>query len=152
MTDAIEHAQFVLLGESHFSQETPKLAAAVCRAMHPDSYAVEAGPSAAAYVDGLLTSPDRKSQMQKRARAHPANMAFLDDEQANDLAASCPAVLRRKAHEVHRSHQVQQEIRGSVAQWRDLRFARRATNSTASPACCQRANVWCMVNARALTF
>jgi erythromycin esterase-like protein len=35
MADAIEHAQFVLLGESHFSRETPRLAAAVCRTMHP---------------------------------------------------------------------------------------------------------------------
>jgi len=97
MTDAIEHAQFVLLGESHFSRETPKLAAAVCRAMHPDSYAVEVGPYAAAYVNGLLASPDRKAQMEKRERAHPANMAFLDDEQENDLAASCSAFSRNKS-------------------------------------------------------
>jgi hypothetical protein len=29
IADAIEHAQFVLIGESHFSRETPRLAAAV---------------------------------------------------------------------------------------------------------------------------
>jgi hypothetical protein len=91
MIDAIEHAQFVLLGESHFSRETPKLAAAVCRVMHPDSYAVEAGPYAAAYVNGLLNNPGRAFQMQTRERTHPANMAFLSDEQENDLAASCSA-------------------------------------------------------------
>jgi hypothetical protein len=97
MTDAIENARFVLLGESHFSRETPKLAAALCQAMHPDSYAVEAGPYAAAYVNGLLKSPDRKVQMQERERAHPANMAFLDDEQENDLAATCAASTGNKS-------------------------------------------------------
>jgi hypothetical protein len=96
MVDAIEHAQFVLLGESHFSRETPKLAAAVCRAMRPDSYAVEAGPSAAAYVNGLLKRPDRKIQMQERERTYPANMAFLNDEQESDLAASCAASTKNK--------------------------------------------------------
>ena len=96
MIDAIEQAQFVLLGESHFSQETPLVAAAVCRAMHPDSYAVEAGPYAAEYVNGLLKNPDRKSRMQKRENAHPANMAFLVDEQENDLAANCSAFTRNK--------------------------------------------------------
>jgi hypothetical protein len=91
MTEAVEHASFVLLGESHFSRETPQLAAAVCKAMHPDAYAVEAGPYAAAYVQTVLKNPDRKAAMQERERAHPANMVFLDDEQENDLAAKCVA-------------------------------------------------------------
>jgi hypothetical protein len=96
MADAIEHAQFVLLGESHYSRETPRLAAAVCRLMHPDSYAVEAGPYAAAYVNGLLKNPDRTTRMRERERAHPANMAFLNAEQENDLAASCHASTRNR--------------------------------------------------------
>lgn len=96
LKDAIEHAQFVLLGESHYSQETPKLAAAVCRAMHPDSYAVEAGPYAAAYVNDLLNQPDRASRMQTRTHTHPANMAFLDNPLENDLAATCSASTGNK--------------------------------------------------------
>ena len=89
MTDAIGHAQFVLLGESHFSRETPPLAMAVCKAMRPDAYAVEAGPYAAAFVDQLLSSSNRANRMRERERAYPANMAFLDGEQENDLAAKC---------------------------------------------------------------
>ena len=89
ITDAIERARFVLLGESHFSRETPQLAAAICKAMHPDAYAVEAGPYAAAYVESILKSPNRKLAMEERERMHPANMAFLDNEQENDLAAKC---------------------------------------------------------------
>jgi hypothetical protein len=96
MTEAIEHARFVLLGESHFSRETPQVAAAICKAMHPDAYAVEAGPYAAAYVQTILKSPDRKAVMQQRERMHPANMAFLDNEQENDLAAECIASGKTK--------------------------------------------------------
>ena len=91
MTEAVERASFVLLGESHFSRETPQLAAAVCNAMHPDAYAVEVGPYAAAYVQKLLKRSDRKAVMQEQVRAHPASMAFLDNEQENDLAAKCTA-------------------------------------------------------------
>ena len=94
--DAIDHAHFVLLGESHFSRETPQFAAAVCKAMRPDAYAVEAGPYAAAYVQTVLGSPDRKSLMEERERVHPANMAFLDNEQENDLAAKCVASATAK--------------------------------------------------------
>lgn len=96
ITDAIERARFVLLGESHFSRETPHFAAAVCKAMRPDAYAVEAGPSAAAYVQTVLKSPDRKTAMEERERTHPANMAFLNNEQENDLAAKCVGSGRAK--------------------------------------------------------
>jgi hypothetical protein len=96
MTDAIKDARFVLIGESHFSRETPRLAAAVCRIMRPDSYAVEAGPSAAAYVNGLLQDSQRASHMRDRERTYPASMAFLNDEQENDLAANCAASSQTK--------------------------------------------------------
>jgi hypothetical protein len=96
MTDAIKAARFVLIGESHFSRETPRLAAAVCRIMRPDSYAVEAGPSAAAYVNGLLQDSQRASHMRDRERTYPASMAFLNDEQENDLAANCAASSQTK--------------------------------------------------------
>ena len=87
ISEAVSRAPFVLLGESHFSRETPRFAAAICEAMHPDAYAVEAGPYAAAYVQSIVRRPDRKSAMEERERTHPANMAFLDNEQENDLAA-----------------------------------------------------------------
>jgi hypothetical protein len=96
MADAIEHAQFVLIGESHYSRETPRLAAAICWLMHPDSYAVEAGPYAAAYVNGLLKDPERTTRMKEGEHAHAASMAFLNAEQENDLAASCAASTRNK--------------------------------------------------------
>jgi hypothetical protein len=91
MAEAVADARFVLVGENHFSRETPQLAAAICKAMRPDAYAIEAGPYATAYVRTILKTPDRKAVMESRERAHPANMAFLNDEQENDLAAKCVA-------------------------------------------------------------
>lgn len=91
LLDSVAQARFVLIGESHFSREIPMITAAVCRAMHPDAYAVEAGPSAASYVNSMLHSSERQSDLRKRERAYPANMAFLNGEQENDLAASCAA-------------------------------------------------------------
>jgi hypothetical protein len=96
MTDAIRDAQFVLIGESHFSRETPAVAAAVCRAMRPDRYAIEVGPYAAAYVNGLLQVPQRKILMKEREHDFPDNMAFLNVEQENDLAATCMASSQEK--------------------------------------------------------
>jgi hypothetical protein len=72
------------------------LAAAVCWIMRPDSYAVEAGPYAAAYVNGLLQDSQRASHMRDRERTYPASMAFLNDEQENDLAAGCAASSQTK--------------------------------------------------------
>jgi hypothetical protein len=88
---AIAESRFVLLGEDHITHEIPQFAAALCDVMHPDAYAVEAGPSAAQFVNGLLKSPDRIPQMAARAKAYPNNMAFLDIREENDLAAHCAA-------------------------------------------------------------
>src|SRR5271154_342799 len=59
LTHAVANAQFVLLGEDHITQEIPLFAAALCDVMHPDACAIEAGPVATQFVNGLLRSPDR---------------------------------------------------------------------------------------------
>jgi hypothetical protein len=88
---AVQQARFVLLGEDHITREIPQVAAALCDAMHPDAYAVEVGPYAARYVDGLRHDPDRILKMAARNKAYPNNMAFLDIREENDLAAHCAA-------------------------------------------------------------
>lgn len=62
--------------------------------IHPDAYAVEAGPSAAAFAGRSLYDPDRLEQIRRRSQAHPENMAFLDIQEENDLAAHCAAASR----------------------------------------------------------
>jgi hypothetical protein len=88
---AVQQSRFVLLGEDHFTQEIPQVAAAICDIMHPDAYAVEAGPYATRFVASLLTTPNRIAQMAAREHAFPNNMAFLNIREENDLAAHCAA-------------------------------------------------------------
>ena len=91
LQQAIAASRFVLIGESHLSREIPQFSAAVCDTMHPDAYAVEAGPQAAQFVRSQLHDPARIAHMHSMLRAHPANMAFLDVREENDLAAACAA-------------------------------------------------------------
>lgn len=88
---AVHQSRFVLLGEDHMTREVPRFTAALCDTMHPDAYAVEAGPDAAHFVNGLLRNPDRIPLMAARDKAYPNNMAFLDIREENDLAAHCAA-------------------------------------------------------------
>jgi hypothetical protein len=94
LTRAVAESRFVLIGEDHFTREIPQFAAALCDVMRPDAYAVEAGPEAAHFVNGLLRRPDRIAKVSERDNAHPNNMAFLDMRAENDLAAHCAAASR----------------------------------------------------------
>lgn len=87
----IAASRFVLIGETHFTQEIPQFAAAVCAEMRPDAYAVEVSPLAARYVTEQLHDPGRITHMQAMLQRQPANMAFLDLREENDLAANCAA-------------------------------------------------------------
>ena len=100
LNDAVAHSRFVLLGEDHITREIPQFAAAVCDLMHPDAYALEAGPGAAAFVSNLLRSPDRIQRMAQRSQAYPNNMAFLDIREENDLAAHCAAASKNPHFEL----------------------------------------------------
>jgi hypothetical protein len=91
LSAAVAESRFVLLGEDHITHEIPRFAAALCAMMHPDAYAVEAGPYTARFVNGLLHDPDRVAKMAARNKAYPNNMAFLDIREENDLAAECAA-------------------------------------------------------------
>lgn len=94
LNEALSQSRFVLVGEDHATREIPQFVSALCDEMHPDAYAVEAGPFAAQYVNGLLHSSDRVATMTARDREYPDNMAFLNIRQENDLAAHCAASSR----------------------------------------------------------
>lgn len=89
LSAAVAESRFVMLGEDHITHEIPQFAGALCAMMHPDAYAVEAGPYATQFVSGLLHDPDRVAKMAARNKANPNNMAFLDIREENDLAAKC---------------------------------------------------------------
>jgi hypothetical protein len=64
-----------MLGEDHLTHEIPQFAAALCDIMHPDAYAVEAGPSAAHFVNGLLETPNRLEMMAVRSNYLAQNLS-----------------------------------------------------------------------------
>ena len=93
-TQAVTQSRFVLIGEDHITREIPEFTAALCDVMHPDAYAVETGPDAARFVNGLLHSTERIQIVAARNREQPNNMAFLDIREENDLAAHCATASR----------------------------------------------------------
>ncbi|HPN79513.1 MAG: hypothetical protein WAS23_07190 [Dokdonella sp.] len=92
----IGESRFVLIGEDHFTREIPLLTSAICGVMHPDAYAVEAGPQAAQFVTGLLHRPDRVARMQARMAEYAHSMAFLDAREENETAVHCARASRNK--------------------------------------------------------
>lgn len=88
----IAASRFVLIGETHLTREIPQFTAAICAAMKPDAYAVEASPLAARFVAGQLHDSHRIANMRAMLQRSPSNMAFLDIREENDLAASCAAL------------------------------------------------------------
>ena len=91
LNDAVAQSRFVLVGEDHITRETPRFVSALCEQMHPDIYAVEAGPFAAKYVQSLLERSNRVAVMTARDQKYPSNMAFLNIREESDLAAHCAA-------------------------------------------------------------
>lgn len=122
LLQAVAQSKFVLLGEDHLTREIPEFAGALCDAMHPDAYAVEAGPEAAGFVDSLLKSPDRLARMAARSRAHANNMAFLDVREENDLAAHCAAASKNPRFQLWG---LDQEFIGSAGALLDAMLATR---------------------------
>src|ERR1700761_6907404 len=94
LNNAIRESRFVMLGEDHITQEIPRFAAALCDIMRPDVYAVEVGPYAARFVNGLLGNSNRLKIIAERNKTFPNNMAFLDIREENDLTAHCAASTR----------------------------------------------------------
>ncbi len=89
LTREINAARFVLVGETHFTQEIPQFVSAVCRVMHPDAYAVEAGPLMTGFVAGQLHDPERATHISAELDREPESIAFLNMREENDLAANC---------------------------------------------------------------
>ena len=89
LTREINAARFVLVGETHFTHEIPQFVSAVCRVMHPDAYAVEAGPLMTGFVAGQLKDSRRAMHISAELDREPESIAFLNMREENDLAANC---------------------------------------------------------------
>jgi hypothetical protein len=89
LMDAAKHAQFFMIGESHYVAETPRFAAALFNDLHRaygyNYYAVEAGPL---IMRMLSTSPVRGSTDSSLAiaRKYPHAFQFWDDQEIDAFA------------------------------------------------------------------
>ncbi len=101
LTAALDAAQFVAIGEDHFTREIPLFTAAVCDEMALrglTSIAVEASLAAAKFVEADL--PDRVARMAELQNRFPESVAFLNMRQELDLAAHCAAAARANGFQV----------------------------------------------------
>jgi hypothetical protein len=97
LESAIANAQYVLIGEDHFTREIPEFATVVCDIMAPEGLSdmvVETGPQVAEFVSSTFGSPDRMARMAALTQQYPESVAFLNMRQENDLAAHCAQVAR----------------------------------------------------------
>jgi hypothetical protein len=92
LTDAVDRARYVLIGEAHFSLEIPRFTVALCHVMAPkglSAMAVETGPEAARIVNANLRRTDRIARLSAFMHEHPDAMAFQNNAAESDMAAAC---------------------------------------------------------------
>ena len=102
LTQALDGAQFVAIGEDHLTREIPRFTAAVCDEMAPrglDAMALETSPAAAQFVESTFGASDRVPRMTNLERRFPDSIAFLSDRQEDDLAEHCAEAA--KGNEFH---------------------------------------------------
>ena len=102
LTEALDGAQLVAIGEDHLTREIPLFTAAVCDEMAPrglDAMVFETSPAAAQFVESTFGASDRVGQMASLERKFPDSIAFVSDRQEDDLAAHCAEAA--KGNEFH---------------------------------------------------
>jgi hypothetical protein len=92
LTQALDGAQFVSIGEDHLTQEIPRFTAAICGEMAPhglNALALETSPTAARFVENTIGKTDRADQMKALQRQFPESIAFLSALEENNLVERC---------------------------------------------------------------
>jgi hypothetical protein len=103
LTQALDEAQFVAIGEDHLTREIPHFVAAVCDEMATrglNALALETSPAAAQFVEGTFRAKDRVARMADLEHRFPDSIAFLSDRQEGDLAEHCAEVSKGNGFEL----------------------------------------------------
>jgi hypothetical protein len=98
LEDAVDRAQYVLIGEDHITREIPQFTATMCDEMARhglSAVAVETGPQVAKFVSSLFGTPDRLARMAALTHHYPDSVAFLNIQEENDLVEHCSEVASR---------------------------------------------------------
>lgn len=96
ISDAIDDAQYVMIGEDHGIAEIPTFSTALCRTVAPHGFttlAVEIGPSTAKVLSAALASPDPEAAVAAYDKQHPFSIAFYDFAQEVEFLRSCRQVM-----------------------------------------------------------
>jgi len=89
---AIDNAQYVLVGEAHFSQEIPRFTVSLCHQMARKglrAMAVETGPEAVRILNNDLRRSDRTARLSAFMQRHPDAMAFQNNIAESAMSADC---------------------------------------------------------------
>lgn len=92
LSAAIDGAQYVLVGEAHFSQEIPRFTVSLCHQMARKglrAMAVETGPEAVRILNNDLRRSDRTARLSAFMRRHPDAMAFQNNIAESAMSADC---------------------------------------------------------------
>lgn len=92
LEDAVDRAQYVLIGEDHITHEIPQFTAIMCDEMARrglSAMAVETGPQVAKFVSSSLGTPDRLARMAALIHQYPDSVAFLNIREENDVVEHC---------------------------------------------------------------
>ena len=92
LTQSLDGAQYVLIGEDHATAQIPAFTSAVCAILGPQGFhtmAIEAGPMAAAIVHGVIGRDDRREQIAASEKKYPDSIAFYNLQEELDMVASC---------------------------------------------------------------
>jgi hypothetical protein len=92
LSAAVDGAQYVLVGEAHFSQEIPRFTVALCHQMARKglrAMAVETGPEAVRILNNDLRRSDRSARLSDFMRLHPDAMALQNNISESEMSADC---------------------------------------------------------------
>lgn len=89
---AMDDAQYVLVGEAHFSQEIPRFTVALCHQMASKglrAMAVETGPEAVRILNTDLRHANRTARLSAFMQRHPDAMAFQNNIAESTMSGDC---------------------------------------------------------------
>ncbi|HET6936902.1 MAG TPA: hypothetical protein VFI72_18810, partial [Candidatus Angelobacter sp.] len=97
LKNAINDAQFVLIGEDHGIAQIPQFVGAVCDAFGPLGFhnmAVETGPLVGSELENWAQGPGGRNSLADFAKKFPETIAFYDYEQEFAMLQQCARAAR----------------------------------------------------------
>jgi hypothetical protein len=96
-------AQFIAVGEDHFTREVPEFVSALCDALGPQSLeamAIEAGPEVAGFMQKRLSSDRFEQDMADLTDRYPDSVAFFNMAEESALLTHCARASGRPDFEI----------------------------------------------------